>query len=124
LFLDAHGCALKYLQTLCGNFRNFFIVYVTHVFKDQVDVLVVDRGVDAQESDDVWVTGERLQEHDLSIGALGVCLIGERIKDFLQCHNFFALFVHCLPNDSVSLHAKHTQEHLKIIPLASAQNSD
>jgi len=97
------------------------MIFVTHVFEDQVDVFVVHSGVDAQESDDVWVSGERLQEHDLSIGALGVCLIGERIKNFLQGHNFFALFVNCLPNDSVSLHATHNKT--KIISLASAQIS-
>jgi len=77
--------------------------FLTHVLKNEVNILVVCSRVDAEEFDDVGVSRKGPQKHDLPVGSLRVRLVGERIKNLFQRHYLFVLDIHRLPHDSISL---------------------
>lgn len=54
-----------------------------HLVEHAVDVLVIFSTDHIQETDDILVPVELLQEHDFSVGPLCVCSILEGIKYFL-----------------------------------------
>ena len=76
---------------------------LTHELEDEVDILVVIGFDHVEQLDDVLVVFQRVQEHDLSISALGVGSILERINNLLQRYLLFLLLIDGLPYDSVSL---------------------
>lgn len=57
--------------------------------------------VDAVQPDDVRMLLERLQEHDLPEGPLGVRLVPERVEDLLDRDHLLRLPVDRLPDDPV-----------------------
>lgn len=53
--------------------------------------------------DNVWMIPKVLKEHDFSESSLGICLISESVKNFLDRHNFSSPSVDGFPNNSIGL---------------------
>lgn len=52
---------------------------LTHVFKNQVNVLVVVGPVNVQQADNIWMIAKVLQEHDFTKSPLRVRLVAEGV---------------------------------------------
>ena len=78
----------------------------THEIKDEVNVSVILSAHNIQETDDVVVTCELLQVHDLAKSALRVGRVSERVKALFERDDCARLLVHSLPHNAVRLRAK------------------
>lgn len=67
------------IKNLKFKFQNRIDQWITHIFEDEVNVFIVVGSMDVQQSDNVGVITEMLQEHNFTKCPLGVCLISERV---------------------------------------------
>lgn len=87
------------LEDVCTNHS---VQISVHKVEHQVDVAVIFSTHHILESDDVFVTGEFLQENDLAEGTLSIRRILESIEVLLQRNNLLRPLVNCLPDNTVS----------------------
>ena len=73
-----------------------------HKVEDEVDVTIVFSSDHVLKADDVLVTGQLLEEDDLTEGALGVGGVLEGVEVLLQRDDFFGALVNGLPDNAVS----------------------
>ena len=77
-----------------------------HKIEHQVQIFIILRPDDREQSNDVFMSIEMLKIHDLSVGPLRVGGVLKGVIDFFQCHEFVGLSIQGFENHSVSPFAK------------------
>lgn len=72
-----------------------------HVVKHHVDILIVLRFNDIQQSYDILMPVEFLQEHDLPEGPLGIGCIVKGVEDLFNRDHLFIFLIDGLPDDPI-----------------------
>jgi len=72
-----------------------------HVFKYQIDVSVIFCLQDIQQSDNILMVVDLLQEHDFAKRSLSICCVLERVKDLFQGNDIAGLLVDRFPNNPI-----------------------
>ncbi len=72
-----------------------------HKVEDQIDVPIVLGANDILQADDILMTGQLLQEDNLSKSTLGIRCVLEGIEVLLERHYILGLLVDSFPHDTV-----------------------
>lgn len=81
-------------------FANEGVQIDIHMFKDQIDVLIILGSNGTFKINDIRML-QLSEEHDLSIGTLRISRVRKSIEVFLQSPHLFALTIDHLPNMTI-----------------------